>query len=285
MTEPRRKFVQCVSPAGLHRVAYSEWGDPANPRVLLCAHGLARRGSDFDPLARALCAELRVICPDIVGRGDSDWLADARLYQIPQYVSDMVTLIARLDVPHLRWFGTSMGGLIGMALAAQGGSPIERMAFNDVGPVIKAAALKRIGEYLGNAPTFADMDAAVAYIRAVSATFGLESDTEWRHLAQTSVKPAAGGWRLHYDPAIALPFRAAGAGSADIELWALYDAIKCPLMLVRGADSDLLDQATAQAMTARGPRASLVEIPGVGHAPMFWSQAQIALVRDFLVSP
>ncbi|MFN0162156.1 MAG: alpha/beta fold hydrolase [Burkholderiales bacterium] len=285
MIEPRRKSVQCVSPAGLHHVAYSEWGDPANPRVLICAHGLARRGSDFDPLARALASELRVICPDIVGRGDSDWLADARLYQIPQYVSDMVTLIARLDVPRLRWFGTSMGGLIGMALAAQAGSPIERMVFNDVGPVVKAAALKRIGEYLGSAPTFATMEAAVAYIRAVSATFGLESDKEWQHLAQTSVKPVAGGWRLHYDPAIALPFREAGAGSADIELWTLYDAIECPLMLVRGADSDLLDRATAQAMTERGPRARLVEIPDVGHAPMFWSQAQIALVRDFLVSP
>ncbi|MBL8381111.1 MAG: alpha/beta hydrolase [Burkholderiales bacterium] len=285
MTDPRRKFVQCVSPAGLHRIAYSEWGDPANPRVLLCVHGLARRGSDFDPLARALCGEMRVICPDMAGRGDSDRLADARLYQIPQYVSDVVTLIARLDVPRLRWFGTSMGGLIGMALAAQAGSPIERMVLNDVGPVVKAAALQRIGEYLGNAPTFAAMEEAVAYIRTVSATFGLESDAEWQHLAHTSVQAVAGGWRLHYDPAIAVPFREAGAGNADIELWPLYDAITCPVVLVRGAASDLLDRATAQAMTARGPRARLIEIPGVGHAPMFWSQPQIALVRDFLVSP
>jgi len=285
MTTCRELDVQCLSPAGLHRVAYTEWGDPANESVLLCVHGLARVGRDFDELARAMSGEYRVVCPDIVGRGRSARLLDPMHYQIPQYVADMVTLLARLNARAVHWVGTSMGGLIGMALAAQPGSPINRLVLNDVGPVLRAEALKRIADYIGNAPLFADFAAAEAYIRAVSAPFGLTTDAQWRRLAESSVVPDGSGFRLHYDPAIAVPLKAQQAGSADVNLWPLYEAVKCPTMVVRGEFSDLLDRATHAEMAQRGPHATIAEVPGVGHAPMFMDDAQIAIVRNFLLNP
>ena len=265
-------------------MAYTEWGDPANPRVLMCVHGLARVGRDFDDVARAMCGEYRVVCPDVVGRGRSGRLADPMLYQIPQYVSDMVTLLARLNAQTLHWFGTSMGGLIGMGLAALPDSPILRILLNDVGPVIKAEALKRIGQYLGQDPVFPDFEAAHAYIRAVSASFGLTTDAQWRRLTETSLKPDGTGYRLHYDPAIAAPFRAQTAGTGDVLLWNLYDAIRCPTLVTRGAQSDLLDRETLADMALRGPRAATIEIPGVGHAPMFMDAGQIGIARDFFLN-
>jgi hypothetical protein len=285
MTACRELDVQCLSPAGLHRVAYTEWGDPASESVLLCVHGLARVGRDFDELARAMSGEYRVVCPDIVGRGRSARLLDPMHYQIPQYVADMVTLLARLNARTVHWVGTSMGGLIGMALAAQPGSPINRLVLNDVGPVLRAEALKRIADYIGNAPLFADFAAAEAYIRAVSAPFGLTTDAQWRRLAETSVTPNGNGFRLHYDPAIAVPLKAQQTGSADVNLWPLYEAVKCPTMVVRGEFSDLLDRATHGEMAQRGPHATIAEVPGVGHAPMFMDEAQIAIVRNFLLNP
>jgi pimeloyl-ACP methyl ester carboxylesterase len=285
----RQLDVQCLSPAGLHRVAYTEWGDAANDRVLVCVHGLARVGRDFDDLARAMSGEYRVVCPDIVGRGRSEWLADPMHYQIPQYLADMVTLLARLNARTVHWVGTSMGGLIGMALAAQPKTPINRLVLNDVGPILRAEALQRIADYIGHAPEFADFSAAEAYIRALSAPFGLTTDAQWRRLAETSVRShdSAHGttFRLHYDPAIATPLKAQNTGAMDIDLWPLYDAIACPTLVVRGALSDLLDRATHAEMARRGPRATLAEIPGVGHAPMFMDESQIAVVRKFLLNP
>ncbi len=286
MNPHREHTVQCLSPAGLHRIAYTEWGDARNPRVLVCVHGLSRVGRDFDDLARALCADYRVVCPDIVGRGRSDWLADPTDYQIPQYVADMVTLLARLDADSVHWVGTSMGGLIGVALAAMPDAPITRLVLNDVGPLLKAEALKRIAQYLGQSPVFADFAQAEAYIRAVSASFGLTTDAQWRRLTEVSLVAAAGGgWRLHYDPAIALPLRTQGSGSVDIDLWHIYDAIRCPTLVVRGAQSDLLDRTTLAAMAIRGPHAATIEIPEVGHAPMFMDPGQIDIVRNFLLNP
>lgn len=284
MTACRELDVQCLSPAGLHRVAYTEWGNPAGESVLLCVHGLARVGRDFDLLAAAMCDRYRVVCPDIVGRGRSSRLVDPMHYQIPQYVADMVTLLARLNARTVHWVGTSMGGLIGMALAAQPGSPITRLVLNDVGPVLRAEALKRIADYIGNAPLFADFAAAEAYIRAVSAPFGLTTDAQWRRLAETSVVPDGSGFRLHYDPAIAVPLKAQQTGSADVNLWPLYEAVKCPTMVVRGEFSDLLDRTTHGEMAHRGPHATITEVPGVGHAPMFMDDAQIAIVRNFLLN-
>ena len=282
VVEPRRRSVQCSSPKGLHRIAYLEWGDPRNKDVLVCVHGLARSSRDFDELARALCGHFRVACPDLAGRGDSDRLVDPALYVVPQYVSDMVTLIARLDAESVNWVGTSLGGLVGMALAAQAGSPIKRLFLNDVGPVIAKVALERIASYLGQTPAFNSIEEAEKYIRAVSASFGPHTEAQWRFLTETFVrKDAQGKWRAHYDPRIADEYKRT-LPTQDIELWYLYDAIRCPTMVLRGAQSDLLSRQTVEAMAGRGPKAKVVELAGVGHAPTLLNPDQIAIVRDFL---
>jgi pimeloyl-ACP methyl ester carboxylesterase len=284
MSDMRQHTVQCLSPAGFHDMAYVEWGDPDNPRVLVCVHGLTRCGRDFDFLARAMADRYHVVCPDVVGRGRSDWLRDKCHYAIPQYCADMVTLLARLNAATVHWVGTSMGGLIGMALAAQPGSPLSRLVMNDVGPVLTAAAVARIGEYVGNAPRFASMEQAEAFVRFVSVPFGVLTDEQWRHLTVHTMRPVAGGgFEMAYDPGIAEPFRLAMGQGGDVELWPIYDAVRCPTLLLRGAQSDLLSAATAGRMAERGPRARVVEIPGVGHAPVLMDAGQIGVVRDFLL--
>jgi pimeloyl-ACP methyl ester carboxylesterase len=283
LTEPRRRSVQCASPRGLHRIAYLEWGDARNRDVLVCVHGLTRSGRDFDELARSLASHFRIACPDLAGRGDSDRLSDPMLYAVPQYVADMVTLIARLDTESVNWVGTSVGGLIGMALAAQAGTPVKKLILNDIGPVISRVALERIGSYVGHAPAFTSFEEAEKYVRSISAPFGPHSDAQWRFLTDNWVKKEADGrWRPRYDPRIAEPYRA-GMPEKDLELWPIYDAIRCPTLVIRGAQSDLLSRATTAEMARRGPKAKLTEIAGVGHAPTLLSAEQIALVRDFLL--
>jgi pimeloyl-ACP methyl ester carboxylesterase len=284
--------VQCSSPAGLHRIAYKQWGDPANPRVLVCVHGVTRVGDDFDALAQDLASDYRVICPDVVGRGRSSRLALAGLYTVPQYVADMVTLIARVtNVPGsdgtVDWFGTSMGGLIGLVLASLPGNPVGKLVLNDIGPIIDPGALARIGDYIGQDLRFASFEEGAQYVRTVSASFGPHSDAEWHKLAFDVLRQDANGqWQRHYDMALAQPFKAATPETAqrdEAALWGAYDAITCPTLLVRGAESDLLSAATARMMTERGPRPQLVEIPGVGHAPTFVQAGQIAIARRFLL--
>jgi pimeloyl-ACP methyl ester carboxylesterase len=288
MSEPRLKSVLCSSPAGLHRMAYKEWGDPANTKVLVCVHGVTRVGDDFDALARALSDRYRVVCPDVAGRGRSDRLRDPALYVIPQYVADMVTLIARVTPGDegVDWFGTSMGGLIGIGLASLPGTPIRRMVLNDIGPVLDPVAMARIGDYIGQDLRFKTFEEGAMLVRTVSAPFGPHSDAEWDKLARdVLVQQPDGQWILHYDPGLAAPFKAltpATVARDEARLWAAYDAIRCPTLLVRGALSDLLSRATAEAMTRRGPQPRLVEIAGVGHAPTFLQPAQIAIAREFL---
>ena len=265
--EARRRSVQCASPAGLHRMAYREWGDPRNRDVLVCVHGLTRSSRDFDELARALCAQFRIVCPDVAGRGDSDRLADPKLYTWAQYVADMVTLIARLDIEAVNWLGTSMGGFVGMALAALPGSPVKKLVLNDAAPVIGRAALERIATYVGKAPTFASLDEAEKYVRSISAPFGPHTDTQWRFLADTWVRRHEdGSFRPHYDTRIAEAYRAT-MPDKDLELWHIYDAVRCPTLLVRGEHSDVVSRHTAAEMARRGPKAKVAEIRGVGHAP------------------
>jgi pimeloyl-ACP methyl ester carboxylesterase len=296
MVEPRLHSIQCSSPAGLHRVAYKEWGDPSNPKLLLCVHGVTRVGDDFDALARALCSDYRVVCPDVVGRGRSGRLPDPAYYTVPQYVNDMVTLIARVTAPvdgiepvdGVHWFGTSMGGLIGMVLASLTDSPIRKLVLNDIGPVLDRAAMVRIGDYIGQDVRFPSFEAGAAYVKAVSASFGPHSDDEWTKLAGDVLRKGDDGqWTRHYDLSLAQPFRAATLNGADQDesaLWAAYDAIRCPTLLVRGEHSDLLSRAPAEQLAARGPRPQLVEIAGVGHAPTFVHASQIAIARDFLLN-
>ena len=287
MTQHQIKTVQCLSPAGLHRMAYKEWGDPKNPKVLVCVHGVTRVSDDFDNMASALCDEYRVVCPDVVGRGRSDWLRDPQHYQVPQYVSDMVTLLARLEAETVHWFGTSMGGLIGMGLASLKDSPVRKLVLNDVGPALNPSALARIGDYVGKDVRFGTFDEAAQYIKGISLPFGPHSDDEWRKLAADVLKQDKDGkWILHYDPGLAVPIKATTPEllkHAETMLWMAYDAITCPTLVVRGADSDLLKPEAAQAMVARGPKPRLVEIPGVGHAPTFLHGDQIAYVREFLL--
>lgn len=287
MTEPRIKSVQCLSPAGLHRMAYKEWGDPKNPKVLLCVHGVTRVSDDFDKLARELCQDYRVVCPDVVGRGRSDWLRDPQHYQLPQYVSDMVTLLARVDGEVVHWFGTSMGGLIGMGLASLKGTPVSKLVLNDIGPTLDSAALVRIGSYIGQIPRFPTFEEAARNIREISLPFGPHSDDEWHKLAADVLRQDKDGqWIRHYDPGLSIPLKSATPEStkqAETMLWMAYDAIACPTLLVRGAESDLLSREVAQAMTVRGPKARLVELPGVGHAPTFMHPDQIRIVKEFLL--
>jgi pimeloyl-ACP methyl ester carboxylesterase len=281
--EPRRRSVLCASPAGLHRVAYREWGDPRNRDVLVCVHGLTRTSRDFDELARTLSSQFRVVCPDVAGRGDSDRLADPKLYTWAQYVADMVTLIARLDVEAVNWLGTSMGGFIGMALAAQPGNPVKKLVLNDAAPVIGRAALERIGSYVGATPSFASLEEADNYVRGISTPFGPHSDAQWRFLAETWVRRHEdGSFRPHYDTRIAEAYRAT-MPEKDLELWHLYDAVRCPTLLVRGEHSDVVSRHTAAEMARRGPKAKVAEVRGVGHAPTLLQPEQIALVRDFLL--
>ncbi|MEO5374792.1 MAG: alpha/beta hydrolase [Alphaproteobacteria bacterium] len=265
------------SPRGFHRVAYTQWGDDHGSRVAICAHGLARTGRDFDTIAAALSDQWRVLCPDVVGRGRSDWIKDPSLYGFPQYLTDMVALIARSGAEQVDWIGTSMGGVIGMLLAAQPNTPIRRLVLNDVGPFIGREALERIKGYLRRNPHFPNLAAAEAYLREVLAPFGRLSDDQWRHIAVTSTRVMEDGrFALHYDPSIVHNLK------LDMDLWVIWDMIRCPVLVLRGVNSDLLAPETVATMKTRGPTCEVVEIPDCGHAPSLMQADQIALVRAFL---
>jgi len=301
VSTPRPGVVRCLSPGGFHFMTYREWGAPEAAPVVICVHGLTRNGRDFDALAAALAeAGCRVVCPDVVGRGDSGWLADPAGYGFPQYLADMTVLLGRLEVEAVDWVGTSMGGLIGIMMAAQPGTPVRRLVLNDVGPFLPKAALERIAGYVGHDPRFADLEAVEAYIRDVHGGFGALADHEWRHLAETSVVVAegegkgegkgedededkdkdAGALRLRYDPGIGDGFRTRPI--KDVDLWAVWDRITAPSLVLRGVDSGLLLPETAAEMARRGPRAVIAEIADCGHAPALMDLGQIALVRDWL---
>lgn len=308
MIEPTLNYVPCPlaapvgKPEAVRRMAYWEWnatGNPQHPHVVICVHGLARQGRDFDVLARSLSTQARVICPDVAGRGQSDWLADPQGYQVPLYVADMLGLLAQLHqqapIATLDWVGTSMGGLIGLGLLGQPGLPlpvpVRRLVLNDVGPVIEWEALARIGEYVGQMEHFDSVAQAADALWAMSGGhFGPHTPQQWLDLCTPQLRPRPeGGLTLHYDPAIAVPFRALAQATPEIAqageaaLWQLYDQITAQTLLLRGAQSDLLSAATAMAMTQRGPKAKWVEFEKVGHAPTLVAAEQVAVVRDFLL--
>jgi len=297
MTEPTLNYLPCVDAGGGHRMAYWQWGDAENPHVVVCVHGLSRQGRDFDVLAGYLADQARVVCPDVAGRGQSDWLKDPMAYQIPQYAADMLALLAHLNqqspITTLDWVGTSMGGLIGMAIAGQPGlplpAPVRKLVLNDVGPAIEWVAIERIAVYLGKAGHFASLQQAADAMWAVSTSFGPHTPQQWLDLSRHMVKPVPdaedGSVMLHYDPAIAVAVRAATQESArdgEAQLWALYDQIRAQVLILRGAESDLLSEATALAMTQRGPRARVVAFEGMGHAPTLVTVDQVSAVSDFL---
>jgi pimeloyl-ACP methyl ester carboxylesterase len=276
------RTLSCLGPHGFHRLTYTEWAGPPGARTVLCVHGLTRNGRDFDDLARSLSRRFRVICPDIAGRGKSAWLSHAEDYGYPLYLADMAALIARLDVAEIDWVGTSMGGLIGMMAAAQQGTPIRRLVMNDIGPLIAVEGLQRIATYVGEDPAFDDLAQLEAYLRKVSASFGNLSDTQWRHLAEHGARTRPDGTLGRaYDPAIAKAFETV---KGDINLWPLWDAARCPTLVLRGAESDLLRPGDAAEMARRGPNARIVEFPGIGHAPALMAPDQIAVIEDFLAA-
>ena len=298
MADPTLNYVPCADANGGHRMAYWQWGAPDAAHTIVCAHGLSRQGRDFDVLAQALLARssqpLRVVCPDVVGRGQSDWLKNPQGYQLPSYTADMLALLAQLKPATLDWVGTSMGGLIGMAVCAHAqtvGATVRRLVLNDVGPTIQWEALARIGTYLGKAQTFDTLQQAADAMWAISQSFGPHTPAQWLDLSLHMVKATPEGRvALHYDPAIAVPFGAVTqeiAAQGEAQLWQLYDSLTAHtlllLLLLRGANSDLLSPATAQAMTQRGPKARLVEFAGVGHAPTLIAPDQVDAVASFLL--
>lgn len=280
----RSDAVLCLGSRGFHRMHYYDWGDPQNPNVVVCVHGLARNGRDFDFLAAALADRFRVICPDVAGRGKSDWLESKTDYGYAQYRADMTALIARVthgSEQKINWIGTSMGALLGILMAATPLNPIGRLVLNDAGMMVPKTALERIAGYVGKDPRFAMLDELERHLRNVAASFGPLSDDQWRHLAEKGAKQHADGqWGFSYDPAIGDALQGA---LQDVDLSAFWEKIEAPVLLLRGAESDVLLPETARAMTASGPKAKLVEFAGVGHAPMLMSADQIGVVREFLL--
>jgi pimeloyl-ACP methyl ester carboxylesterase len=288
---PHLDHVQCLDNRGLHRMAYWTWGRADHPHAVVCAHGLTRQGLDFDVLAQTLIADdaCRVVSVDVVGRGRSDRLADPMGYQVPQYVADMVPLLARLDAQTVDWVGTSMGGLIGLGVAALAGSPLRRYVVNDIGPTIDPTGLARIAQYVGRPAQWATLDEAADALWTISQGFGPHTREQWlAFTAPQLVADADGTLRPRCDVAIGVPFAATTpemAAANERFMWQAWDSLRLPTLVVRGADSDILSPATAAAMTERGPRAKLVEFAGVGHAPTLIAPDQVAVVRDFLFGP
>ncbi len=273
--------VLCLNPRGIHRMQYRSWGDPNNPQVLICVHGLARNSRDFDDLAQALSSDFRVICPDVVGRGTSEWLPEGAPYEIGQYVQDMMMLIARLNVDKVSWLGTSMGGIIGMALAAFPDSPIKRLVLNDIGALIPKASLKRISQYMGE-QRFSNQAEVVQFLRRHYPALRHITDSQWAHLAQHGVRQLPNGQlALHYDPALAVAAEKAAAMDQDIDLWPFWQAIRCPRALIWGQQSDVLLAETVQQMEAQTPGLELLSLPDIGHAPSLMEPAHIQWLQSW----
>lgn len=307
MATPRLKVVMCSSPAGLHRMAYTEWGDPSNKKIVLCVHGLTRTGRDFDVLAKRLAQDYRVVCPDVVGRGMSDRLANPAFYAVPQYAADMVNLVDRLQPSELHWVGTSMGGLIGLAYAGalalarvqqqtltpaqhhsnlpSTGVRLDRLVLNDVGPRLEPVSLVRIGQYVGEAIEFANFEDAVQYVKKTAASFGPHTKAQWQELTRYTYIEQNGRWIKHYDLGLAVPFKSMTpeiAAQGEQYLWSAYASVQTPILILRGAESDLLSKQTLQHMLERNPQAKSYEFKGVGHAPTLMADDQVKVVTDFL---
>lgn len=295
--QPRRHRFLGVHRGGWHGVAYTEWGDAHNPRLVVCVHGLTRNSRDFDALARALAPHRRVVCMDVAGRGDSDWLAEPEGYGLPLYEADTAALLARASAGvdpaefTVDWVGTSMGGLLGITLAARAGTPVRRLVLNDIGPCLSVAALARIkATHARAAAEFASLEDVERQMRETYATFGPLDDAQWRTLAvHGSRLTERGMYRFACDPAVLGPGPGAAApdGKDDaarpVDLWRAWDRIRCETLVLRGGLSDVLEADTARDMQARGPRARLVSFPGIGHAPWLADAAQIAAVTGFLL--
>jgi len=292
--KPTEHSFSCPNPKGLfkrgfgmHNMHYVEWGDPTNEKVVICVHGFTRNARDFDYLACALVdAGFRVICPDIVGRGKSDWLSHKKWYGYPLYVADILAFIGQLKLTSVHWVGTSMGGLIGIMLEA--GTPyiIDKMVINDIGPFIPKKSLQRIGSYVGQDPVFDTQEEATVHLKKIMNTFGIKNPAHWDHIvAHGFTQKEDGKWYASYDPAISHVFRKRSGKQKklpDINLWSIWKHIHCPMLILRGTESDVLSAETARKMMEKD-KAKLIEFEGIGHAPTLMEEDQIALVWNWLV--
>ncbi len=290
--QPRVGFVAALGPSGFSRVAYTDWGPLDARHTIICLHGLTRNGRDFDVLAQALARRgCRVVAPDLPGRGRSEWLKRSQDYDSSTYVAAITAVIARLGVDEVDWIGTSLGGFVGMEMAAKPGNPIRRLVLNDFGARVPGSALSRIGATSGQDVTFKSLEDLEVHLRSLLAPFGSLTDAQWRHLAEhTAARSADGNLRLNHDPAITVPFTFPFMFLSDFLHWRLWDAISCPVLVVRGAHSDFLSRETMLEMAKRGRAADrgvvkTVEMPGCGHAPALMSDEQIDIVADFLLQP
>lgn len=276
---PRQLRLRYLLAGGFHTLAWTEWG-PEDGAPVICCHGLTRSGRDFDILAQSLAERgRRVLCPDLPGRGASEWLPEPMLYTPPSYAVALAHLLARLDRP-VDWVGTSLGGICGMMIAAATGHPIRRLVLNDIGSRVPSSAADRIAAYIKLPLAFPDVAALEAHLRQVHAPFGSLTDAQWRHLAETSQRRLPDGrLGLHYDPGLAAPFEVSPTGPVDLSL--VWSRVAVPTLLLRGAESDILDAETAAEM-AMQPGVRLVVLPGIGHAPALMDAVQIELVAGFL---
>ena len=266
------------------RLNYYDWGPRMHPKRVVCVHGLTRQGRDFDEVAKGLSKQRRIVCPDLVGRGRSGWLTDKKLYNLDTYVAHMSGLLDHLGFEGIDWVGTSLGGLIGMQLASERPELIRRLVLNDIGPQLELEGIRGISTYVGQDPRFKRLGEVADYLKKVHADFGELTDAQWSEMTTHSVmRHPEGGYGLHYDPAIGLPFRKPPE-KAPPPNWEVWERIQCPVLLLRGEKSRLLSPATAERMAKTGPKAEVVEIKGVGHAPALMSEDQVALVRDFITA-
>ena len=280
MTVSQQSFLN-LGPDGFHRIAYRAWGDPGNDRILICVHGLSRNARDFDPLAAALQSDYRILALDMPGRGGSDWLADKQAYGLPLYAQVSAAAIARSGAAQVDWVGTSMGGIIGMHLAQQTNTPIARLVINDIGPHVPAEGRRGNQASFGDDPRFATFAEAEAYIRAARAAFGPLSEQSWRRLTEASLRPLdGGGFALDYDPGLAVVAKREPVRS--VEMWPVWDRIRCPTLTIWGTESKLLLKRDVEQMKVRGPKSRVVEVPGVGHAPPIEGDL-IDAIREFLL--
>lgn len=279
--DPHQNFFWSLTPQGFHKVAYVEWGDKENPCVLVCVHGLTRNSRDFDYLAKTLQKDYRIVCPDLLGRGKSDYIDNPHLYNFPQYMNDMVTLLARISTRDVHWLGTSLGGIIGMMLAAQPNSPIKSLILNDIGMVVPSMALRRLGTYARNDPSFPGLAEAKNYFQTILAPFGIQDTEKWDHIAEHGThKDESGAFRLTYDPAIGQIYVSEATPSLHLETY--WQAIHCPLLVLRGEESDFLLPDVITKMLYFQPSAEIITIPGCGHAPSLMEPSQIQIIEKWL---
>ncbi len=270
---------------GFHRINYLEWGDVekfSTQETLVCVHGLTRNARDFDFFASKLCNQYRVVCPDVVGRGDSDHLLDDESYNYFQYNADMNALLSRLGVTEVNWIGTSMGGIIGMVLASVPQSPIRRLVINDIGPEVSRDALMSIAAYIGKSEEFASQKDVEDYLRKIYPEFGPMTNEDWAHMAKYSSKRTEHGtWKMKVDSRVGDAFRDS-ISYFNVDMWDTWERISCPVLVLRGKESTFLSEEVASRMMTCGPETTIVEFDGCGHTPTLRNDEQVSVIEDWL---